>query len=167
MSLNKILLIGNLTRDPEVRTTPAGQSVATITVATSFAWKDQSGAKQEKTEFHPVVLWRRLAEIAGQWLKKGSRVYIEGRLQTRSWDDAATSTKKYRTEIIADNLIMLDRATAQSTGPAAGNFEDSMASNHTSQATEEPNLPAGPLRQSASEASKAGMEEINLEDIPF
>ncbi len=157
MSLNKILLIGNLTRDPEVRTTPAGQSVATITVATSFAWKDQAGVRQEKTEFHPVVLWRRLAEIAGQWLKKGSRVYIEGRLQTRSWDDAQTNTKKYRTEIIADNLIMLDRATAHPSGPTSGNFEDSISSNPTPQATEEPNPPTG----------KVGMEEINLEDIPF
>lgn len=147
MSLNKVQLIGNLTRDPETRTTPAGQTVATITVATSLTWKDQSGARQEKTEFHPVVLWRRLAEIAGQWLKKGSRVYIEGRLQTRSWDDAATSTKKYRTEIIADNLIMLDRA-----GGGAGNAPSQFEANSpaSNQAVEEPK-----------------MEEINLEDIPF
>lgn len=148
MSLNKVQLIGNLTRDPETRTTPAGQTVATITVATSLTWKDQSGARQEKTEFHPVVLWRRLAEIAGQWLKKGSRVYIEGRLQTRSWDDAATSTKKYRTEIIADNLIMLDRATASSNDSKPSQFEASAPA--ASQSIEEPK-----------------MEEINLEDIPF
>ena len=148
MSLNKTLLIGNLTRDPEVRTTPAGQPVATITVATSLTWKDQNGERQEKTEFHPVVLWRRLAEIAGQWLKKGSRVYIEGRLQTRSWDDAQSGAKKYRTEIIADSLIMLDRANATTNeSTKTTGFEESTPTH--------------------AEAAEPKMEEINLEDIPF
>lgn len=152
MSLNKVLLIGNLTKDPEVRTTPGGQPVATITVATNFSWKDQNGAQQEKTEFHTVILWRRLAEIAQQWIKKGSKIYLEGRIQTRSWDDATTGTKKYRTEIIGDSLIMLDRAGAGSAGTGSNNAPTGRASNNDD-------------FSAAQEAPK--MEEINLEDIPF
>ena len=110
MNLNKAMIIGNLTRDPEVRTTPSGQTVANFAVATNFTWNDANGQKQEKAEFHNVVTWRKLAEIVGQYLKKGSKVYIEGRLQTRSWDDQS-GVKRYRTEIIADQMIMLDKAS--------------------------------------------------------
>src|SRR3989304_6423197 len=105
-SLNKVQLIGNLTRDPEVKQIPSGQMVCTGGVATNRAWKDQSGQKQEQTEFHNVVCWGKLAEIAGQYLKKGAKAYFEGRLQTRSWDDDS-GKKNYRTEIVAENLIML------------------------------------------------------------
>src|SRR3989338_8406377 len=108
MDLNKAMIIGNITRDPEVRTTPAGQTVANFSVATNLVWTDQSGQKQEKVEFHNIVAWRKLAEICGQYLRKGSKVYIEGRLETKSWDDKS-GNKKYRTEIVADNMIMLDR----------------------------------------------------------
>jgi len=107
-SLNKVQLIGNLGRDPEVRYTPSGVAVATFTVATNESWKDQDGNTQERTEWHNIVAWRKLAEICGEWLKKGKKVYIEGRLQTRSYDDKNTGTKRYMTEIVADNLIMLD-----------------------------------------------------------
>ena len=103
------MIIGRLTRDPEVRTTPTGAQVCSFSVATSFNWTDQSGQKKEQTEFHNVVAWRKLAEIIGQYLKKGSQVYLEGRLQTRSWDDKTSGQKKYRTEIVADNMIMLGR----------------------------------------------------------
>jgi single-strand DNA-binding protein len=112
-SLNKVLLIGNLGRDPEVRYTPSGVAVATFTVATNESWKDQEGNQQERTEWHNIVAWRKLAEICGEWLKKGKKVYIEGRLQTRNYDDKNTGTKRYITEIVADNLIMLDSRGTQ------------------------------------------------------
>ena len=88
MDLNKVMLIGRLTRDPEIRTTPGGANVASFSIATSFNWTDKNdGQKKEQTEFHNIVAWRKLGDIVGQYLKKGSQVYIEGRLQTRSWDD--------------------------------------------------------------------------------
>lgn len=118
MDLNKVMLIGRLTRDPEIRSTPGGANVASFSVATSFNWTDQSGQKKEQTEFHNVVAWRKLADIIGQYVKKGSQIYIEGRLQTRSWDDQKTGTKKYRTEIVADSMIMLGRAGASGGSPA-------------------------------------------------
>ncbi len=107
-SLNKASLIGRLGKDPEVSYTASGIAVAKFTMATSERWKDDSGNVQEKTEWHNIVVWRKLAEICGQYLKKGSKVYIEGKLQTSSWDDKNTGVKKYRTEIIADDMIMLD-----------------------------------------------------------
>jgi single-strand DNA-binding protein len=106
-SVNKVILVGNLGQDPELRYTPNGAAVTTLSVATNEVWKDNDGNKQERTEWHRVVLWRRLAEIAGEWLKKGSKVYIEGRLQTRSWEDK-DGIKRYMTEVIADALTMLD-----------------------------------------------------------
>lgn len=121
MNLNKAMIIGNLTRDPEVRTTTTGLSVTSFGVATNFVWTDASGQRQEKAEFHNIVAWRKLAEICGQYLHKGSKIYIEGRLQTRSWDDQ-TGNKKYITEIVADNMIMLDSkgsASAPAQAPAS------------------------------------------------
>jgi single-strand DNA-binding protein len=107
-SLNKAMLIGNLGKDPELRYTPSGVAVATFSVATNESWKDQDGNLQERTEWHNIVAWRKLAEICGEYLKKGKKVFIEGRIQTRSYDDKNTGAKKYITEIVADNLIMLD-----------------------------------------------------------
>lgn len=102
------MLIGRLGKDPEVSYTASGIAVAKFTMATSERWKDESGNVQEKTEWHNIVTWRKLAEICGQYLKKGSKVYIDGKLQTSSWDDKNTGVKKYRTEVIADDMIMLD-----------------------------------------------------------
>lgn len=122
MDLNKVQIIGRLTRDPEIRTTPGGQNVASFSVATSFNWTDQSGQKKEQTEFHNVIAWRKLSDIVGQYLKKGSQVYIEGRLTTRSWDDKTSGQKKYRTEIVTENMIMLGRpgqGTAAAGSPAS------------------------------------------------
>jgi single-strand DNA-binding protein len=107
-SLNKVLLIGNLGKDPEMRYTPAGVPVASFSMATSESWRDQDGNTQERTEWHNIVAWRKLAEICAEYLKKGKKVYIEGRIQTRSYDDKNTGQKRYITEIIADNMIMLD-----------------------------------------------------------
>lgn len=107
MDLNKVMLIGRLTRDPEIRTTPNGKNVASFGVATGFSWTDQAGQKKEQTEFHNVIAWGKLADIIGQYMKKGRQVYIEGRLQTTSWDDKTSGQKRFRTEIVADNMIML------------------------------------------------------------
>lgn len=107
-SVNKVILIGNLGRDPEVRYTPNGLAVANLNIATSETWKDkQSGENQERTEWHRIALYARLAEIAGEYLRKGSKIYIEGRLQTRKWQDK-NGQDRYTTEIIADSLQMLD-----------------------------------------------------------
>jgi single-strand DNA-binding protein len=119
-SLNKVQLIGNLGRDPELKYTSAGVAVATFSIATSDSWKDQEGNTQERTEWHNIVAWRKLAEICGEWLKKGKRVYIEGRLQTRSYEK--DGVKKYTTEIVADQLIMLDGAPKAGAG-AGGDAE--------------------------------------------
>jgi single-strand DNA-binding protein len=105
--LNKVFLIGNLGRDPEVRSTPSGQAVANFTLATSRRWKDKSGQRQEQTEWHTIVVWGKQAEIAGQYLTKGKQIFVEGRLQTRSWEDRTSGEKKYRTEIVCDNFQML------------------------------------------------------------
>src|SRR6266849_983112 len=106
-SVNKVILIGNLGKDPEVKYTPSGTPVAKLTLATNERFKDKGGEWQDRTEWHNVVVWQRLAEIAGEYLKKGSKVYIEGRLQTRSWDDKQTGEKKYVTEVVAGDLILL------------------------------------------------------------
>lgn len=107
-SLNKVQLIGNLGKDPELSYTPSGVAVAKFSIATGERWKDQEGNMQERTDWHNIVAWRKLAEICGQYLKKGSKVYLEGKLQTRSWDDKNTGVKRYATEVVADDLIMLD-----------------------------------------------------------
>ncbi len=117
-SLNKVMLIGNLGRDPEVRYTASSVAVATFSIATNESWQDQDGNTQERTEWHNIVTWRKLAEICHQYLRKGSKIYIEGRIQTRSYDDKNTGVKKYMTEIVANNMIMLDSKDA---GTGAGN----------------------------------------------
>ena len=119
-SVNKVILIGNLGKDPEIRTTPQGTTLARFSVATSTTWKDASGAKQERTEWHDVVAWEKLAQICGEYLHKGKMVYIEGSLQTRSWEDQA-GQKRYKTEIKANNVVMLSpppRSDASRPAPA-------------------------------------------------
>lgn len=106
--VNKVILVGNLGKDPEVRYMPNGNAVANFTVATSESWKDQQGQQQERTEWHNIVMYRRLAEVAGEYLKKGSKVYIEGKLQTSKWQDQATGQDRYKTEINAHEMQMLD-----------------------------------------------------------
>jgi single-strand DNA-binding protein len=108
-SVNKVILVGHLGSDPELRSTPQGTQVARFSLATTETWKDKSGERKEKTEWHKIVAWDKLAGICGEYLRKGKQVYVEGRLQTRSWDDQATGQKKYMTEIKADNITMLGR----------------------------------------------------------
>lgn len=105
--MNKVILIGNLGRDPEVRTTPSGQTVATLSIATSEKWTDKDGARQERTDWHTVEAWGRLAEICGQYLAKGAKVMIEGKLKHETWEDKVTGEKRYRTKVVAAELEML------------------------------------------------------------
>ena len=136
-SVNKVILIGNLGKDPEVKYTPQGTPVAKFSLATNERFKDKDGNWQDRTEWHNIVLWQRLAEIAGEYLKKGSKVYIEGRLRTDSWDDKQTGQKKYMTQIVGNDLVLLggrgegagDYAGGQRTAsaPSAGNNFDQSA----------------------------------------
>jgi single-strand DNA-binding protein len=113
--LNKAILIGNLGADPEMRHTPSGKPVATFNIATNEQWRNSDGEQQSRTEWHRIVAWGRLAEICGQYLQKGSQVYIEGRIQSRSWEDKQGITRR-TTEIVANNLLMLGRAPGGSEG---------------------------------------------------
>ena len=144
--LNKVMLIGNLGRDPEVRSTPSGQQVATFSIATNRRWKDRDGNRQEQTEWHNIVCWGRQAEIAGQYLSKGRQIFVEGRLQTRSWDDKQTGEKKYRTEIVCDNFQMLGSRSGGGPGGPSG-----------------PGGPGGPEPYSGG-AADSGPDD---DDIPF
>ncbi len=117
-SVNKVILVGNLGRDPETRYLPDGSAVSNLNVATTDSWKDKSGEKQEKTEWHRVSLFGRLAEIAAEYLKKGSQVYLEGRLQTRKWQDKE-GQDRYTTEIVADRLQMLGGRSSGGTEPSS------------------------------------------------
>ena len=161
MNLNKAMIIGNLTRDPEVRTTPTGQTVASFGVATNFVWTDQQGQKQERVEFHNVAAWGKLAEICGQYLNKGRKVYIEGRLQTQNWI-GQDNVKRYRTEIIVDNMIMLDRAGIAPTAPAE---------QQSPTPEEQPSVPSEPVinveEPAVKEDENPSEEEIKVESIPF
>ena len=108
-SVNKVILIGRLGKDPEIRSIPSGKSVTKFTLATDDRFTDKSGEKQERTEWHNIEAWDRLAEICGQYLRKGSLVYIEGTIRTESWDDKETGVKKYRTKIVANTMQMLEK----------------------------------------------------------
>src|SRR3990167_3150495 len=117
MDLNKVFLIGRLTENPEIRTTNSGQEVSTIRIATNRMWTDKQGQKQREAEYHSVVLWGRLAQIAGQYLQKGGLVFIEGRIQTRSWDDSQ-GQKRYRTEVVAERLQLGPKAAGTASAQA-------------------------------------------------
>lgn len=149
MNFNKAIIVGRLTRDPEVKTTPNGHNVATFSLATNRYWTNPQGQKQDFTEYHNVVAWGRLADISSQYLKKGAMCLIEGRLQTRSWE-GQDGVKRYRTEIVAENMQM---------GPRAGNTGSS-----------EPSAPAAeeevPTIQQ-DEPSVAPSNEVDVENIPF
>jgi single-strand DNA-binding protein len=148
--LNKVMLIGNLTRDPELRSTNSGQTVASFAVATNRSWNDAQGVRQDAVEYIDIVAWGKLAEIVGQIYRKGRRTYIEGRLQTRNWE-AQDGTKRYKTEVIASDLILLDKAPAGEVAP----LENGATTTHEQPAV----ATADPLATAA--------DEINIEDIPF
>lgn len=169
-SLNRAQLIGNITRDPELRQIPGGSVVANFGIATNYTWKDQQGQKQEKTEFHNIVVWGKLAEIAGQYLKKGMKVFVEGRIQTREWQ-AEDGSKRYRTEINAENLIMLDRKNSESGVGAYAGFETySGASQHAgiknNQGYNDP-VPYEEAGVGADEGTDRNKDSVPLDDLPF
>lgn len=149
MYLNKVFLYGNLTRDPEVKALPSGQQVASFGLATNRAFTNKEGQKQEQTEFHNIVAFGRTAEVMGQYLKKGRPAFIEGRLQTRSWE--AEGKKNYRTEIVVDTFQFGPQAGGAGGGYAAGGA--------TAGAAAAPDMPSAPVEYPE--------EEINPEDIPF
>lgn len=149
-SVNKVILIGNLGKDPEVRYMPSGEAIANISVATTDSWKDKSGEKQEKTEWHRVSFFGKLAEIVGEYLKKGSQVYVEGRLQTRKWQDKE-GQDKYTTEIVADRMQMLGGRSG------AGGGEN--------MTTERPSSASGATAKPAAKG-KGDFDDFE-DDIPF
>lgn len=162
-SVNKVILVGNLGRDPEVRYMPNGEAVCNFSIATTDTWKDKSGAKQERTEWHNIVMYRKLAEIAGEYLKKGRPVYIEGRLQTRKWQ-TKEGQDRYTTEIIADQMQML--GTRESGGASYDGGMDTSAMEDYSQVP-----PQAQSRTNAAPAAKpaaagSGFDDFE-DDIPF
>jgi len=156
-SLNRAQIIGNATRDPELRTIPSGQSVTSFAVATNRRWKDQQGNQQEAAEFHEVVAWGKLAEIVQQIVKKGNRIYVEGRLQTRSWD-APDGSKRNRTEIVMENFVPL---TPKSGGEPMTDFSAPAADKESKSKS------AKKSETKEKEKPAEGVDEINLDDIPF
>jgi single-strand DNA-binding protein len=154
MYLNRAIIIGNLTRDPEVRALPSGVPVCSFSVATNRVWKDKNGAKQESVDYHNIVVFSRQAETSGQYLKKGQSVLVEGRIQTRSWDDKGSGEKKYRTEIVADRV----QFGPKSGGGAVGGGQTG-GGNKTSAKGDE----AG----KSEPAIEYPEEDIKPEDIPF
>ena len=161
MDVNRATIVGRLTRDPESRVTPNGVNVTSFSVATNFVYKNQSGEKINQVEYHNVVAWRKLGEIAAQYMHRGQRVLVEGRLQTRSWD-AADGSKRQRTEITADNLIMLDRAGQTGTQGAPQQEEQPTPSEELPTMQQESPTPARP-----AQPAKPNSDEISVEDIPF
>lgn len=147
MYLNKAIIVGNLTRDPELTAIPSGQKVCKLGIATNRVWKDKNGAKQESTTYHNIVVWGRQAETSAQYLKKGQQVMVEGRIETRSWDDKTSGEKKYRTEIVADRM----------------QFGQKSGSTSSPQAVSEKNED----KKEDVPAIEYPEEEINSEDIPF
>ncbi|HUC88780.1 MAG TPA: single-stranded DNA-binding protein [Candidatus Paceibacterota bacterium] len=153
MYLNKVFIIGNLTRDPELKAIPSGTKVCSFSVATNRVWKDKNGAKQEAADYHNIVVFGRQAETVAQYMKKGSQVMVEGRMQTRSWDDAATNTKKYRTEVIADRVQF-------GSNSSGGNRSSASQSQN-----ESPKAPTE--KEEELDTIEYPDEQINVEDIPF
>jgi len=170
-SVNKVILVGNLGRDPEVRYTPDGAAICNVSIATTSQWKDKnSGERREETEWHRVVFYNRLAEIAGEYLKKGRSVYVEGRLKTRKWQDKDTGADKYTTEIVADQMQMLGgREGGGGGGGGEGGYGGGGGYGDSAPAQRPSNRPASggggqrPASQSSSAPNFADMDD----DIPF
>jgi len=154
-SLNRAQLIGNLTRDPEMKTLPNGLPVCSFGVATNRRWRDKDGNQKEDTQFHEVTVWGKMAEWASQMLAKGKRVYVEGRLQTNSWE-GTDGVKRSRTEIVAENFIPLS--------PKDDNFQPPVSDSSIDEATEKKTTKS---KKDDSEAGNGLSDEINLDDIPF
>jgi single-strand DNA-binding protein len=169
MYLNKAFVIGNLTRDPEIRALPSGIKVCTFSIATNRVWKDKNGARQESADYHNIVVFGRQAETAAQYLKKGASALVEGRMQTRSWDDQS-GQKKYRTEIVADRVQFGSRTGGQGGGSgfagAAGSGSSAGSESTSANPAKSDNAPSDKDMPPA-DAIAYPEEEINPDDIPF
>ena len=143
-SVNKVILVGNVGKDPEIKYTPSGIPVGKFSLATNERFKDKNGEFQERTEWHNIVAWQRLAEIVGEYVSRGSKLYVEGKIQTSSWEDRQTGERKYRTEIVARDLLLL--------GPRENGGDDCKRSTHN---------------ENEGQPSYAGSDESAAEDIPF
>ncbi|MBL4783575.1 MAG: single-stranded DNA-binding protein [Porticoccaceae bacterium] len=167
--INKVILIGNLGQDPETRYMPSGGAVTNLTIATSESWKDkQTGQPQERTEWHRVVFFNRLAEIAGEYLKKGSKVYIEGSLRTRKWQDKSTGADRYTTEIVASEMQMLDsRGGGEGMGGGQGGGQYAPQGAPAAQPQRAQQAPAqAPAQAAPAQNEPAGFDNFD-DDIPF
>jgi single-strand DNA-binding protein len=162
-SLNKVMLIGNLTRDPEMRYTPQGTAVCTFGVATNRSWTLDSGEKKEDVEFHNIVAWNKLAEICAQLLKKGRKVYVEGRLSTRSWQ-GQDGTQKQRTEVVINDMVILDK---KSDNPEDGGIEIPEVQVEPQISPEEKEKKPAKKTKKVEEKKEEKVEEPSEEDIPF
>ena len=163
-SVNKVILIGNLGKDPEVRYMPSGKAVANVSIATTDSWKDRTtGEKQERTEWHNLTFYSPLAEIVGQYLRKGSSVFVEGRLQTRKWQDKTTGQDRYSTEIIVNEMKMLGGKSDRSGGSAPFAPEGSEEGYAPAAARPQNAAPARPLSPPPSGPDNNGFDD----DIPF
>ena len=158
MNVNKATVLGRLTKDPEARTTPNGKAVTSLSVATSQNWKDQSGNKQEKTEFHDVVLWGKVAEIAAQYLVKGQEIYLEGRIETRNWE-GKDGVRRYKTEIVLSGMDGRMQMGSKPRGASNGNQESSNQANSKTDNNSQ--------KETGKKAEVDKDEEIKIEDIPF
>lgn len=169
-SLNRAQIVGNVTRDAEVRFTPNGQAVASFSVATNRRWRDKDGNNQEQTEFHNVVSWGKLAELMGQLVHKGTKIYVEGRLQTRQWE-GQDGTKRNRTEIVMDDFIVFTPKGAIPAEPTVDIGEDVDEFPSSTKATEDKPAPekkkTAKKEEVSSEALAKDEDEINLDEIPF
>lgn len=162
-SLNKVMLIGNLTRDPEMRYTPQGTAVCTFGVATNRSWTTENGEKKEEADFHNIVAWSKLAEICAQLLKKGRKVYVEGRLATKSWQ-GQDGTQKQRTEVIINDMVVLDKKEG---GGEVIDIPEPTIEAQVSPEEEQSKPKSKSKKESASVEASAGKEEVGEEDIPF
>lgn len=158
MNVNKVLLVGRLTRDPEIRSTASGQTVASVSMATNRFWKDKNGQKQDQTEFHNVVLWGRLAEIAGQYLTKGQEAYIEGRLQTRKYT-GKDGIERRTTEVVAENMQLGSRPQ----GSSGSGYSRPAAAPSASQ----PAAQEAPAEEIPTINLDEEQDEVKIEDVPF
>lgn len=167
MNVNKVILVGRLTRDPDMRTTTSGQQVATLSMATNNFWTDKSGTRQERTEFHTIILWGRLAEIAGQYLTKGQECYVEGRLQTREYT-AKDNTQKRVTEVVGETMQLGARAQGQGSG---GGYREGAGRSAAPAAAGTAAAPAAKSAPVEEEIPTINLDderdEIKIEDVPF
>ena len=177
MNVNKVIIVGRLTRDPEKKSIPSGQTVTNFSIATSRKWKSQDGQDQEKTEFHNIIAWGKRGDVIAQYMTKGQEIYLEGRLETRNWDDAESGKKMYRTEIVMEDFQFGSRPGGA--GASQGNYQNQQQNNNAAPndnqnpnptptqapAQENVNIPAA--EEIPTIDVDADNEEIKVEDIPF